>query len=806
MIRRKWLKTILVFSVLAFSLALPGLVGAQFGSPFVPQTTSSIVTGIISDAISSSIREVLNARPVVDREKVAAVNSMALGRTRSFAGMHGKTKLRALGEAIKIEGSRMVTALSDGSLGLWDMDNGRELKRLRGGHKGGVNAIAISEEAGLIVSAGAGGSSQVWKLSSGKKMARLEGGESGAAKAVLISTDGKLAITTYDDGSISLWKTGSGEEIRHFKAFRSSIQAAALRSNDTLVVAGSADGKISVWDVESGEKVLAFKAHKGKTRAIAPLANQEHFASTGDDGKIRLWDMETGDEIKSFGGGVPLHALAANHAGDKIAAGAANGKVLVYDINSGKIIKTLEGHTSAITALVFGEGDAVVHTAALDGTSRIFSLKKGEELVQIVSSENGWAAFNKKDGTFSGKGDGAEAVSWANDDVSINMDRFSESHLEPGLLAKAAKGEKTSLDGRPKLSVKFKMPPVVAFATPEEDATSDDDDYEITVQAGNLGGGVREIRIYQNGRLVASDMIESVDVEETVSRDFEVKLISGKNEFRVVALSDDLIESRPAKIKIKYTGAERKSTLHLATIGINLYRNPALNLNYGVPDAEGLQEFFNSQPLKLFKAVKLHALTDKAATKQAIKAMIKGLKDTEPQDVVIIYLAGHGDTVDGKWYFMPQEITYPERPDHVRAKGISSDELDGWVREVGAQKVVMLMDACKSGAAITATRGFEERKALSRLSRATGIHMVAAAGKDQFAAELAELGHGAFTYVLLEGLAGKADASGDKTVSIRELAFYLEDQLPELSEETAGVPQFPVISSVGQDFPLAVVN
>ena len=79
----------------------------------------------------------------------------------------------------------------------------------------------------------------------------------------------------------------------------------------------------------------------------------------------------------------------------------------------------------------------------------------------------------------------------------------------------------------------------------------------------------------------------------------------------------------------------------------------------------------------------------------------------------------------------------------------------------------MLVDACKSGAVIIAFRGFEDRKALSQLSRSTGVHIVAASTKDQFAAEVKELGHGVFTYILLEGLKGKATVKGE-TVTVRK--------------------------------------
>jgi uncharacterized caspase-like protein len=123
---------------------------------------------------------------------------------------------------------------------------------------------------------------------------------------------------------------------------------------------------------------------------------------------------------------------------------------------------------------------------------------------------------------------------------------------------------------------------------------------------------------------------------------------------------------------------------------------------------------------------------------------------------------------------------------------------------MGAQKILMLVDACKSGAALVGYRGFEDRKALTKVARASGVHMVAAAGKDQFAAEVNELGHGIFTHTLLLGLSGKADGKKQQYVSVRELTNFIEDQMPEISESYKGVAQFPVVDSRGQDFPIAV--
>jgi uncharacterized caspase-like protein len=104
---------------------------------------------------------------------------------------------------------------------------------------------------------------------------------------------------------------------------------------------------------------------------------------------------------------------------------------------------------------------------------------------------------------------------------------------------------------------------------------------------------------------------------------------------------------------------------------------------------------------------------------------------------------------------------------------------------------------------LLATRGASEEKAIAQLSRSAGIHVMASAGSQQFATEFTELGHGLFTWVLMQALSGAADgAPKDGKVTIYELKSYLDDQVPEMTQKMKGKPQYPYTFSKGQDFPL----
>ena len=91
------------------------------------------------------------------------------------------------------------------------------------------------------------------------------------------------------------------------------------------------------------------------------------------------------------------------------------------------------------------------------------------------------------------------------------------------------------------------------------------------------------------------------------------------------------------------------------------------------------------------------------------------------------------------------------------------------------------------------------------MARSTGTYWLTASGSEQFATEFQQLGHGVFTYAILEGLKGNAD-SGDRKITAKELGAFIEDKVPELTEQYKGQAQFPRSYGFGQDFPLVIVK
>ena len=427
-------------------------------------------------------------------------------------------------------------------------------------------------------------------------------------------------------------------------------------------------------------------------------------------------------------------------------------------------------------------------------------LDKTEAARFYAFSDGEWIVITPE-GYFNASANGAKYINVRIGNQVYSIDNFFEKFFNPGYVAAVLQGIRTEPVADIRKGVA--LPPQVRIISPATNSEVKSERLEITASAKDMGGGIDEVRLYHNGKAIGAETrgVKITPRGGESLKTWAVALVDGINTFRAVGFSSDRTESNPSEIVVNLLAPEKETSLYVLSVGINHYQNPALDLNYAEPDARAIAGFFKSRGADLFKNLEIKEIYNEQATRAGILERMTELKATLPQDAVLIYLAGHGENIGEQWYFIPHELVYPEREEEVQAKAISSEELTAAIKNITAQKILVLIDACKSGAVLVAFRGFEDRKALSQLSRATGVHVVAASTKDQFAAEVSELGHGVFTYTLLEGLKGKAAGAGEN-ITVRKLMGYIEEQLPELTKRYKQEAQYPVVDSRGMDFPL----
>ncbi|MBV9015108.1 MAG: caspase family protein [Alphaproteobacteria bacterium] len=185
-------------------------------------------------------------------------------------------------------------------------------------------------------------------------------------------------------------------------------------------------------------------------------------------------------------------------------------------------------------------------------------------------------------------------------------------------------------------------------------------------------------------------------------------------------------------------------------IRVNHYQDARYDLDYGASDALSILLRFDQASTGLFNRTVAYQLADETATRAKIIEVFTALQLVAPEDVLVIYLAGHGVIIGNEWYWLPVEATFTA--DGVPRTGISATMVRDLLSRVGPERVFVMIDSCNSGGSVDPLATSMDRRVLRSVGRDTGVSILAAAPPDQSAAELPRLGHGAFTYVVLEGL------------------------------------------------------
>jgi uncharacterized caspase-like protein len=183
----------------------------------------------------------------------------------------------------------------------------------------------------------------------------------------------------------------------------------------------------------------------------------------------------------------------------------------------------------------------------------------------------------------------------------------------------------------------------------------------------------------------------------------------------------------------------------------------------------------------------MRILLNKDATLAKLQeALIDFLQQAIDKDLVVIYFAGHGlpDPARLQNLYL---LTYDADPSRLGTTAFPMWQIkDVLERYISAKRIVVFSDACHSGGISVdfATRGMDATKSnlinqyLADLSRTKeGIVIFTASAAGEVSQEIPELGHGVFTYYLLQGMKGEADFNNDYAVTINELMQYVEDQV-----------------------------
>jgi len=326
------------------------------------------------------------------------------------------------------------------------------------------------------------------------------------------------------------------------------------------------------------------------------------------------------------------------------------------------------------------------------------------------------------------------------------------------------------------------------------------------------GSGLNSYNVYINNVPMYGKRGKALDGKTMVSMTESISLVHGLNKIQLSCRNKDGYESLMQTYYVEKTGETPSRDLYLVTVGTSEYQDEKYNLTYAAKDGQDLAKLMTENTKDIYANIHTKALYNNEVTADNVKGLAAFLKQSKPDDIVMVFVAGHGVLdEDFNYYFGTHDMDFL----NPALKGLAYDDLEGILDGIKANKKILIMDTCHSGEVdkedvFVIVEDDEEEKdddimfrsvgpkiaedsratptrvaaeLFNDLRRGTGSTVISSAGGTEFAMESDEWKNGLFTYCMLLGLReGNADIDKNGEIMLLELQEYVVNMVAKLSK------------------------
>ena len=210
------------------------------------------------------------------------------------------------------------------------------------------------------------------------------------------------------------WSTG---------ALHSAVYGLSVAADGSRIASGGKNGRITLWDASAGEIMgrlgTADAGHTSPVRALAFSPDGRRLLSSAT-GEIILWDVESGKKIRQLEGHPEdevIYGLAFHPDGRRAISGSDDGTAIIWETETGEILHKLEGHADSVHSVIFSLDGGRAYTASSDKLILVWDVETGEEVQrleghnhpvrrmdftpdgrQLLSADNGWTGSVQEPG------------------------------------------------------------------------------------------------------------------------------------------------------------------------------------------------------------------------------------------------------------------------------------------------------------------------------------------------------------------------------------------------------------------------
>ncbi len=504
--------------------------------------------------------------------------------------------------------------------------------------------------------------------------------------------------------------------------------------------------------------------------------------------------------------------------------------IMVYDMKTQQVLHTFMGHKEKITDINIHPNQNLMVSSSDDGSVKLWNIRQKKLIVSIFPFKNDDFIFIDPDNYYLSSKGALDEIGFKYKGQFFLAEQFDIKFNRPDIILTELGYKDTLLIAAYKKAYKKRLKKLnfteeqlnTDFVLPEVKITNltqipkqiNDNKLELKLEISDKKHQLDRLNVWVND--VAVYGTNGIDLKsekaKQLFKNITLNLIPGKNKIQVSVLNQTGAESFKQTLNIISTTKPKKPNLYIVSIGVSKHKNQSYNLNYADKDAKDFAQTFTKS--NVYQSVNALVLVNEEVTRKGLEQVKPFLAKAGVNDVVMVFVAGHGVLDDEfNYYFASYDMNF-DRPEQ---RGIPYEMIEKLLDGIIPLKKLLLIDTCHSGeldkeeveevdeaeeseqgdiifraagknvALKDNPLGLKSTNELMKslftdLRKGTGATVISSSGGAEYSLEGGEFKNGLFTYCLLEGLLHKkADLNKDKIITVSEIQTYVSQKVSELS-------------------------
>ena len=284
--------------------------------------------------------------------------------------------------AISADGTQLFALLS-GRITQWHLGKNAVVRTIEVGE---VEYLSWGAHHPILKGRNVTKSPTLWDPVTGKLLAML-GGHTGIVTGVAWAANGKTVVTGSQDKTADVWDVANGKLLRTLGEHGGAVTTVAVAA-DGKIATGCADKKVRVWPAKGDKPTRTLSESRIAGTAVTAVAwsrDNRTLASGGNDRDVVIWNADSGKIIKSLDNPTEVQSLAFSPDGRRIAVGSVDDRLRIYQVVTGKLLAELEkpGSPPNVSAVAWSHDGFFVLAGRGNHTFQFWNTRTKRDVLNI---------------------------------------------------------------------------------------------------------------------------------------------------------------------------------------------------------------------------------------------------------------------------------------------------------------------------------------------------------------------------------------------------------------------------------------